>query len=267
MRGTTRDFVSDDSRHLALRETQRHLSNPRLLGVIAIVALLLGLSGPFGSYAALATPTRLVYWAILACVSYAATVMVGSLLRRRLDGRLHHPAAWALLIGIVAGLPVTALVVAVNLVTFGIERGWGIIDLPWLWICVTAITTGATAVSIIIRRSAAPPSAPSEAPPALLQRVALPQRGPLVSLSVADHYVEVSTTKGRGLVLMRLSDAIRETHPTAGLQIHRSHWVALSAVARTLRADGRLFVELTDGRRLPISRGYLAAAREAGLRA
>ena len=48
------------------------------------------------------------------------------------------------------------------------------------------------------------------------------------------NYVEVWTERGTHLVLMRLSDAIRETAGENGLQIHRSHWVALGAVKRTL---------------------------------
>ena len=95
----------------------------------------------------------------------------------------------------------------------------------------------------------------------------MPQRGTLVSLSVTDHYVEVATSKGRALVLIRLSDAIKETSPTAGLRIHRSHWVALEAVVRVLRLDGRLVVELKDGRRLPVSRSYAGDLRAAGLMA
>lgn len=253
--------------HLALRETQRRLSDARILGSIAIVALVLGLSGPFGSFEALEAPARLLYWAALACLSYSATTAIGSLMRHWLAERLRHPAARVLAIGAVAGLPVTAVVLALNLLTFGLERGSRVIEPAVLWFYVTLITTAATAISTIIRRSVAARHAALPAVPPLIERLPLPQRGPLVSLSVSDHYVEVTTTKGRGLVLMRFSDAIREAQPTPGLQIHRSHWVALAAVARTLRADGRLVVELGDGRRLPISRGYLAAAREAGLRA
>lgn len=73
------------------------------------------------------------------------------------------------------------------------------------------------------------------------------------------------TDKGSGLLLMRLSDAICETAGVDGVQIHRSHWVALAAVQRVVRADGKPFAELASGRRLPISRGYMAAAKAAGL--
>ena len=100
--------------------------------------------------------------------------------------------------------------------------------------------------------------------PALLERLPRPLRGPLWRISVADHYVEVTTDKGSSLVLMRLSDAIKEVAPTAGLQVHRSHWVALDAVRRGTRQNGRPALELVDGSVVPVSRTYLVAVRAAG---
>jgi DNA-binding LytR/AlgR family response regulator len=104
-----------------------------------------------------------------------------------------------------------------------------------------------------------------EPPPLILERVPLPARGALWALVVQDHYVEVVTERGRTLVLMRLGDAIREVGKVEGVQIHRSHWVALDAVKRVVKTDGKVAVALPDGRRLGVSRGYMAAAREAGL--
>nr|WP_282558860.1 LytTR family DNA-binding domain-containing protein [Devosia litorisediminis] len=90
-------------------------------------------------------------------------------------------------------------------------------------------------------------------------------RGRLLHLAVADHYVDVTTDKGHELVLMRLSDAIAETAPQPGLQVHRSHWVALNGVKRGLRQSGKPMLELENGTLVPVSRSYLPAARAAGL--
>ncbi len=70
-----------------------------------------------------------------------------------------------------------------------------------------------------------------------------------------------TTTRGRALLLMRLRDAIAETAGVEGLQIHRSHWVARSGIAKLLRADARLVVETTAGNRLPVSRSFQSALR------
>jgi hypothetical protein len=83
----------------------------------------------------------------------------------------------------------------------------------------------------------------------------------LLYMSMQDHYVEAHTRLGHALVLMRLADAIREIEPIAGLQIHRSHWVARSAIDQVERENGRLTAVLVDGARLPVSRSYADAVR------
>jgi DNA-binding LytR/AlgR family response regulator len=75
----------------------------------------------------------------------------------------------------------------------------------------------------------------------------------------------VTTTAGRALVLLRLSDAIAEAEGVPGLQIHRSHWVTLAAVARVRRDGARVLLVLKDGRELPVSRTFMPQARLAGL--
>ena len=110
-----------------------------------------------------------------------------------------------------------------------------------------------------------PPPAPTAKPPRILQRLDIHKRGALISLSVQDHYVDVVTTKGTGLLLLRLSDAIAETEPTAGLQVHRSHWVAADQIARAQRSGDKAILTMTDGRDIPVSRTYLKTVREAGI--
>ena len=81
-----------------------------------------------------------------------------------------------------------------------------------------------------------------------------------------DHYVRIFTGAGESLVLLRLSDAMAEVQDVPGLQIHRSHWVASSAVDRVERlAEGRLRVHLVNKLPPPVSRTFARAVREAGL--
>ena len=106
---------------------------------------------------------------------------------------------------------------------------------------------------------------PTAARPALLDRLPIEKRGVLMSLSAEDHYTRVRTSHGEELLLMRLTDAIREAAPTPGLQVHRSHWVAVGAVAQVTRGKDRATIHLTGGAEVPASRSYLPALREAGL--
>lgn len=79
----------------------------------------------------------------------------------------------------------------------------------------------------------------------------------ILSLCAQDHYVEVTTEKGSELCLMRLNDAISEAEPEEGLQIHRSHWVAKSAVEKLEIKGSSWQVRLTDGRVLIVSQSRL----------
>lgn len=86
----------------------------------------------------------------------------------------------------------------------------------------------------------------------------------LIRLSASDHYVEAYTRHGHAMILLRFSDALGELDGADGLQIHRSHWVARSAIRRLVTKNRRLMVELEDGTCLPVSRSRLGAIRAEG---
>jgi hypothetical protein len=265
--------VNGTSLQFALRELQRAYSSRRGLSVMAVVAGLLGIAGPFGTFT-LRLGARIAYWGSIVFITYGIGLFFGMLVLYYLRPPLRTPPFSICIIGLVASLPIFIAVLALNWLFIGRDFGSpGAIVLQWLYCFLAAL--GVSAVLVMAEKSAdakaaanAPAPAPEPAapePPAILKRLPVVQRGRLYGLSMQDHYVEVATDRGRALVLMRLSDAIAETAPVAGLQIHRSHWVALDAVARSGRSEGRGFVELLDGTRLPISRGYIEAARSAGL--
>ena len=103
------------------------------------------------------------------------------------------------------------------------------------------------------------------APPPILLRIPAHLRGKLLSLSVQDHYVEIVTSRGKHLALMQLGDAIKETSGIEGMQIHRSHWVAISGIKSVRKANGKAIVRTLSGKELPVSRTYLPALVDAGL--
>lgn len=109
-------------------------------------------------------------------------------------------------------------------------------------------------------------SAPRHA--AFLERLPAGIGTELSHLTMRDHYLEVHTGAGQAMLLIRLSDAVAELADYDGFQIHRSHWVASGAVARLAREGRGLFVELSNGARLPVSRSFrqqvLDRAREKG---
>jgi DNA-binding LytR/AlgR family response regulator len=91
------------------------------------------------------------------------------------------------------------------------------------------------------------------------------KRGRLISLSVQDHCTEVATSNGAALVLLRLIDTIAEAEPTAGLQVHRSHWVATREVVSARQDGAKAVLTMSDGRDIPVSRTYVQAVKDTGL--
>ena len=273
---------------LALREMQRHFSDRRVLAGMAVVAVLLGFAGPFGTFEQLNLGPRIAYWAAIVVSTYGFGRAVATFVSRLFGLRVHHAWARVLVFGALTGVPVTLAVLAVNFAAFGMTGleplslwlqctliGMGVITITEIFDnsrrAVPAGTMPAAPTGVVPERASAleatmapEPSAADTAPP-ILDRLPLPSRGKLWALVVQDHYVEIVTERGKTLVLMRLGDAMREVGNTPGVQIHRSHWVALPAVARVVKPEGKPAVELPDGRRLGISRGYLDAARAAGL--
>lgn len=84
----------------------------------------------------------------------------------------------------------------------------------------------------------------------------------LVYLSVSGHYIDVVTTAGSCLVLMRFADAVA-TLGDLGIRVHRSHWVAYRHIVASVRRDGRVLVRVTGPHEIPVSRSYIQKVRAA----
>ncbi len=266
MRELKENRVTDTPLHLAKRELQRLLTSPKVwIGVLA-VGLIAGLSGPFGTIDHLSPLPRLIYWILLSASAFFVGSGVGTFVHSALRPRLPDLVT-TLAAGLCVGIVLTAILAAINRVIFGISP----LDPEHLlgtFANVGVISLIVTVAFVAFDRLDETPDDTPETPrpaDALLRRLPLEKRGPLLSLSATDHYVEVTTPNGSDLVLMRLSDAIELATGVDGLQVHRSHWVARAAVAGTRRDNGRLMLRLTDGRDIPVSRTYVSAVKDAGL--
>jgi hypothetical protein len=255
--------VDGTALQLTLRELRERFTDLRALGVMAIVGVLVGFAGPFGTFEIVPVAGRVVYWVAIVFLTYGSGFGL-ALLADRLWARGRPLWLRVVIQVIAAGLGTSVVVALLNLAVFGPA------SLGWLGVAAVVaqsfvVSAAVVAVSFLTsRRAPAAPAAP-DTTPAILERVPLPQRGRLLALIVEDHYVDIVTDKGKALVLMRLADAIREAAGVPGLQVHRSHWIATGAVVKSHRSEGKLTLELSNGLRLPVSRGYLPAVREAGL--
>ncbi|MDZ7824287.1 MAG: LytTR family DNA-binding domain-containing protein [Ahrensia sp.] len=64
------------------------------------------------------------------------------------------------------------------------------------------------------------------------------------------------------MVLLRLEDAIVELQGIEGMRVHRSWWVARSAVKNIVYDDGKMTLLLKSGTMIPVSRTHLKITRE-----
>lgn len=253
--------VNLTSLQLALRETQVLAQRPQAWIALGAVGLLMGMVGPFGTFEMPVLP-RLAYWLAVVVGTTVLCILIERFVVHALARRVPALAS-AALGGAIAGVPIALCVRLFNVLVFGNEG-----DPMSLWpllaysIPIAALVT--TSTQVLLREDKPGSNAVDLGEPALLDRLPRPQRGRLLHIAVSDHYVDVTTDRGTTLVLMRLSDAIRETHPIPGLQVHRSHWIALDAVKRSLRQGGKPMLELENGTLVPVSRTFSDAVKAVG---
>ena len=220
--------------------------------------LIFTLLGPFETYS-MPMVLRMLFWML--CLAAGWFLMIASLTLV-----LRHPSMddWSGLLRV--GLAVVIAAAPITLIVSAIEDwlrpGRDEIGLVWFLlntILVCGLITGAMYFRVQDRLGRIDTKGGSQKP--FLQRLPYELGKDLISFSMQDHYVEVTTTKGKTLVLMSLGDALEELGDYAGTQIHRSHWIAASAFQGLERKGGKLFVKLSDGRKLPVSRTYAASVR------
>ena len=102
-------------------------------------------------------------------------------------------------------------------------------------------------------------------PNKLLARIPRAKRGDLISLTVMDHYVEVTTTRGKHLMLMRFSDALAEIPSGISLQVHLSYWVAHAQIEGHIHNGKRLLLITSAQDEIPVSSSFRKAVRAMGV--
>lgn len=270
-----------------LEELRRELRSKLPVVLWVILSAAMGVMGPFGSYLMFSFPRRMLFWAPVLAVCMAVAVLLRALVFGGLGlrGRLTAPLVLAGLIALVVSPPVYWLVHAL----FGATDDAALPGLDEIALLTASVSLGISA----LRRSVeaglpaaaelaedAPAEAaaltdlpldplpadgvPAEMPPEsrLMRRIAPELQGDLWSISVRDHYVDVLTSAGTASLLMRFGDAVAEAEPVAGLQVHRSHWVALAAVEGAVREGTRLFLTVQGGQRLPVSKAHRAKVED-----
>lgn len=102
-------------------------------------------------------------------------------------------------------------------------------------------------------------------PPRLTRRLPDEFEGQILRLTVEDHFVDVVAETGTYRIRLRFADAVDEMDSLPGFCTHRSHWVARDAIAGVRREAGKIWLEITNGDLVPVSRKYRADLENAGM--
>ncbi len=101
--------------------------------------------------------------------------------------------------------------------------------------------------------------------PRLMRRLPSDFTGPILRLTVQDHFVDVIAPEAEHRLRMRFADAVDEMDPVEGVYTHRSHWVARDAIKGDERDGARVLLRLSNGDRVPVSRTYRPELEKSGL--
>nr|WP_132561486.1 LytTR family DNA-binding domain-containing protein [Rhizobium sullae] len=246
-----------------LRELRLFIRSPRFWGTFAVVILIFAVSGPYGTSERMTAGQRLGYWLVVQAAAWSIAILCSVIaevvLRRHIASMF-----WRMMLGsVAAALPIGYALSLIDvifdgtrhLMHSGLQRAFFAVPLCALFCLLTYMAMNERIKEVVATSGSTP------RPPSILDRLKPQNRGELLRLSVQDHYTEIVTSLGRELVLLRFADALRETGGTAGLQVHRSHWIADAHVERLKRDNGKLLILTHDGFEIPVSRSYAAEVR------
>ena len=230
-----------------------HLTAPFRIFASLAAAIFLSLTGPLGTFISLNLFERSLYWFTIVYVTVIVVQVV------KVFVNIRYPLFW---LGkkafIVAALLVATLAPILFVITGTVRAAGNQIFAPFWLIALLAFfltmfvmfLQNLMGVNAFITR------------PLLYKRLKDPETKEIYRLTVRDHYVDVYSDRGMETLLMRFTDALAELEGWPGLQVHRSHWVAVSAVQELQKQNGRSKIILTDGSEVPVSRGYLSLVEE-----
>ena len=233
-----------------------------MLGIIALFVVV----GPFGTFDSMPFAARAIYWPSTMLGSWLIAVFVIAVVVAVVKTPSLPMITKMMIAAILASLPIGTW-------NWLAARGFfpglaGNFDLLRMILFSLPMTVIFSLISYyVLRDQFDEPEIEtiSTRPNLLMERLSFKTRGPVISMSMQDHYIEVTTTKGAELILMRMADAVSELSDTKGVQVHRSHWVNPEFVTDSIRENGQHFIVMKTGAKFPVSRSYVDAAKQAGL--
>jgi hypothetical protein len=259
-----------------MRESPYFKSIPRQLPWVLGLGIVMGVTGPFGSYGWTGIGVRLVYFTVTGVLIWLQVLGFAALFSNIEAIERWSIIARMVLAGAVAAIPGTFEIIVLHTwlvrptpLTAALEI---YPQVAFLTVVISVLVgmfiqqrLHAEADTERVRVAAIPASdTPSSAVPDFFRRVPPALGRDLLALEMEDHYLRIHTVLGSDLILLRLRDALTELGPASGRQVHRSWWVAEGAIASVERDPRRPVLVLRNGLRVPVSKTYRDPVKQAG---
>lgn len=230
--------------------------------VVVGISLLLSILGVYGT-GLLPMHQRLFFWSTTVATGALSGYLIGPLIWYGRLSNLPGPLK-ILAIGVIVSVPVTLVLFLLS--EWPSSFAQLILQFGYVLLISLIISTGMYASDRLKRMNAISETPSPDPVKKFLYRLPVKYHSAeLHALSAEDHYLRVHTSLGEELILLRLSDAIKELSEANGLQVHRSWWVSKAGVGETKRQKDRLFLILHSGTEVPVSRAYRRVVKAAGL--
>ena len=257
-----------------------NLASPRNLRLGALVLLLITVNQIDDPLMMDATFGQTVlYWGVRPLLLACSLWLADELVSKHLAGQLARPE-WLKPVVVVSALGLLPLALAETLLELYLPIRPEFLD-EGLWAYSPAlaflgefVTTASIVVPIhlllwlIIDRNAETPSDANEGDvqptPDFLRQNSKLRAEDVLALQAEEHYVRIFSRNGSEMVHCRFGDAVQQMPDQLGLQVHRSWWVAESAIQSAKRGSRRWQLDLVGDVSVPVSDSYAAAARERG---
>lgn len=282
MRGTLHVTQDELLNFWGTKDPKTELKKTALMGS---VGLILAFIAPYDTSDMPSGLWRVVYWVSLLVLG---SVLTGPIARLCMPPVMAQTkSAFQLLIAYALALsvPVYVAVVAIDIYYHAIRHtgagpsvayylkflandelsAWDLIVWYFQVSIITFMANYAISMFVHVTRPKDIPESKSP-PPGYLFLRRLPARlgQDLQCLQMEDHYIRAYTSEGDTLVRMRLKDAVAELDGFGGMQVHRSWWVALSAIESVRKEGRRHMVHTKTGLKVPVSKTFEGGLRETG---
>ena len=253
----TKNFTNSDRLRLMLHEAHSIIRMPKYWIAFVFVVLAATIAAPFDSGEEFTPMQRFFYWCGVLGVTLLPTIVFARISTLFFVEQKIRADISSLLAGALWAIPVGLVVFIINSFIAGNDDGEADDLVRIILYCAPICMSISYVACILLKQEFSDRSASfGELVEPLQRRLPAPLRGTVIFVHAQGHYVQVTTTKGSHLILMRLSDAISELDPGKGFQIHRSWWINASAVTRITRDGNRMTAYLQDGQNVPVGRSF-----------